>query len=154
MKTNLLILVLLLSSISLTAQTGPAKSFSPTELEVNETVIKFFDALSELDAVKLKQQVTTDFMLLEDGAVWNTDSLSKYFEPMKKLNIIRENKFNFVKTVVTDQTGWTAYYNRADMKIGQKQLAKDWLESAVLIKENGTWKIKLLHSTIIKPKGK
>jgi hypothetical protein len=154
MKKLIFIMTLLVSAFNLPAQTPVSSNFTAEELKVNATVVKFFDALTELDLVKLKLQVTKDFMLLEEGEIWNTDSLSNYFEPMKKLNITRVNKFSFVKTTVTDQTAWTAYFNRADMKRGEKKMSKDWLESAVLVKEDGIWKISLLHSTTIKPKGK
>jgi len=154
MKKLIFILTIVVSSISVAAQTPALQSFTTEELKVNETVIKFFDALTELDNAKLKLQITKDFLLLEDGLVWNTDSLTMYFEPMKKMNITRLNKFNFIKTVITNNTAWTAYYNTADMKMGQRQLVKDWLESAVLTKEGGSWKVKLLHSTVIKPKSK
>lgn len=154
MKKFVFILILLVSSISLSAQTVPTQSFSAEELKVNETVVNFFGALSELDAIKLKTHITKNFVLLEDGQVWNIDSLTKYFEPMKKISITRLNKFNFLKTTITNNTAWTAYYNRADMQMGQKQFAKDWLESAILTKEEGKWKVKLLHSTVIKPKVK
>ena len=124
MKKIIFILICCVSFISLSAQTLPAQNalpqnFNSEELKVNQTVVKFFDALSELDTQKLKLQTTEDFMLLEDGQVWNTDSLTRYFEPMKKMNITRVNKFNFIKTVITNNTAWTAYYNRADMQMGQ-----------------------------------
>jgi len=154
MKKLIFIIVLLVSSLQISAQTAPVQNFTTEELEVNTAVIKFFDALSALDADKLKLQVTKDFMLLEEGEVWNTDSLSTYFEPMKKLNITRLNTFKFIKTVITNQTAWTAYFNRADMKRAEQKMAKEWLESAVLTKEGGIWKIKLLHSTTLKAKGK
>jgi hypothetical protein len=155
MKTFFFFMILLLSSAAVQAQNELRQhNFSAAEVQVNQTVVKFFDALSELNAEKLKLHATKDLMLLENGEVWNTDSLVNYLEPMKKLKITRINKFKFITTEISGNTAWTAYYNRADMKRGEREIAQDWLESAILIKAEGLWIIKTLHSTVIKPKAK
>ena len=54
----------------------------------------------------------------------------------------------------TEQKGdmaWVSYHNTADLSVQTKKMKVQWLESAVLIKEGQHWKIRLLHSTEIKP---
>ncbi len=91
-------------------------------------------------------------MLLEDGAVWNTDTLISKVNQLKALDFSRTNRLNFIRTEVKGNTAWIAYHNAADITINGQKMTMQWLESAVLIKEGKEWKIKVLHSTVIKPK--
>ena len=119
---------------------------------VNQTIIKFFDAIAALDTKMMKQYTTKDFLLLEDGAVWNMDTLTNKLSPLKTISFSRTNHLDFIQTEVKGTTAWVAYNNTADMNVnGQKRNVR-WLESAVLVKEGKEWKVQLLHSTTLKPK--
>jgi ketosteroid isomerase-like protein len=43
--------------------------------EVQQTVIKLFDALSNRDSVSLKNYCAADIVLFENGSIWNADTL-------------------------------------------------------------------------------
>ncbi len=66
----------------------------------------------------------------------------------------RTNNLNFIKTEVKGNTAWVYYNNTAEMTINGKQRNANWLESAVLVKKDKDWKVKLLHSTTVQPKAK
>ncbi len=118
---------------------------------IEASVVGFFNGLSLINADTLKHYSTSsDFLLLEDGHVWNLDTLIQKTTSSKNLNIIRTNKFNFIRTEQYKNMAWVSYYNTADFRLNEKQQTIKWLESAVLLKENGRWKIKLLHSTRMK----
>ena len=134
------LLPLLLVSINTSAQ----KDSSET------TVIRFFDGLSELSETRLRETTTPDFILLEDGEVWNIDTLIAKIEPMKKQRFKRVNKFSFITTEEKGDIAWVSYHNTAEFTVNDKVQTVNWLESAVLIKQSGVWKMKLLHSTRIK----
>jgi hypothetical protein len=70
--------------------------------------------------------------------------------PRKNLNIQRINKFEFITIEQKDNIAWVSYNNSADFRLGEKQQTKKWLESAVLVRTKGRWKIQMLHSTKIK----
>ena len=118
--------------------------------QIQNTVLKFFDAISALDGAAIKTAVTPDFSLVEHGLIWNADSLIKNIMPMKAMNVKRINKLDFSKTEQQGNIAWVIYYNTAVMSMGDKQRTVKWLESAVLVKQTGLWKIKLLHSTDLK----
>lgn len=118
---------------------------------IKATIIRFFDGLSELNPDKLKAHTTADFLLLEDGAVWNMDSLTSNFSRVKKESFKRINTFSFIDTREEGNTAWVSYFNTADITFGNRQRTIKWLESAVLVKHSGNWKIQLLHSTHLKP---
>ena len=89
---------------------------------------------------------------MEDGAVWNMDTLTNKLSPLKTISFSRTNHLDFIQTEVKGTTAWVAYNNTADMNVkGQKRNVR-WLESAVLVKEGKEWKVQLLHSTTLKPK--
>lgn len=137
----LLILVVLL----------PITSFAQQDKEKIEAAITtFFDGISEIDGAKMKNQATADFILLEDGKIWNLDTLITNISIRKNTNIKRVNQFNFIRTEQSGKVAWVSYYNTAEFSLNEKRQTVKWLESAVLAKENGTWKLKLLHSTKLK----
>ena len=115
------------------------------------TISRFFDGISEIHEEKLRATVTEDFILLENGHLWNMDTLVTKVKNPKNPGIRRVNKFEFIKTEREGNTAWVSYHNTADFSLNEKQQTVKWLESAVLRKEKGKWKIKLLHSTRILP---
>jgi len=118
---------------------------------IEASISKFFDGLSEIDAKKLKAYTTDDFILLENGQLWNIDTLINKMSTPKNAGIKRINKFQFIKTEQNGDIAWVSYHNTAEFSLNEKQQTINWLESAVLRKENGRWKIKLLHSTRVVP---
>ena len=147
-KLLLLMLFFVASSRCINAQTPKSNE----QTMVNQTITKFFDAIAALDTKMMKQYTTKDFLLLEDGAVWNMDTLTNKLSPLKTISFSRTNHLDFIQTEVKGTTAWVAYNNTADMTVnGQKRNVR-WLESAVLLKEGKEWKVQLLHSTTLKPK--
>lgn len=129
-----------------------SKSFCQKEKDsIEASISRFFDGISEIDADKLKAYATEDFILLEDGHLWNMDTLVNKISTRKNSGIKRVNKFQFIKTEQNENIAWVSYHNTADFSLNEKQQTVNWLESAVLKKEDRRWKIKLLHSTRVVP---
>lgn len=107
-------------------------------------VQEFFAALSVPDQAKMRALVTADFQLLEQGEDWRLDDLLKLLKPSETK---RRNFFNVVRSEVTGDVAWVSYWNRAVITNAEKSRAVVWLESAVLRKQSGVWKLQMLHST-------
>jgi ketosteroid isomerase-like protein len=122
------------------------------QTKVNQSLTHLFDALAALDMNGIKQFSTRDLMVLENGVVWNLDTLARKVENLKGTSFARTNHLDFVKTEVQGNTAWVVYHNAADIIINGEEIHARWLESAVLVKEGGIWKIRLLHSTVLKRK--
>ena len=144
MKTFNIIMLVTLLSLTARAQSDLEKKL------IQGSVTRFFDALSTLDDNALKAEVTGDFTLIEHGLVWTADSLIKHLKPMKAMKFTRINKLDFIKTEQQGNVAWLYYFNTAEISRGTDRKVIKWLESAVLTKESGKWKIKLLHSTDLK----
>lgn len=145
-KTSLLIIAISFSTL-LQAQ----QSLTKDQQVIQQTVINFFESLSNRDSVSLKNYSATDITLFEYGRVWNLDTLIRR---VIKLNTAtdfkRVNSLEFINSSVDKNTAWATYNLHSEITRAGKQTSIHWLESVILVREKKKWKIKVLHSTMIK----
>ena len=147
MKKISLLLIALSSSAMLMAQ----EQLSTSQRAVQQTVIKMFDALSNRDSVSLKLYCTADITLYEYGQAWNIDTLIlKAITLNQSADFKRTNSFDFINITADKTTAWVTYYLNSAITRDGKQATAQWLETVVLVKERKQWKVKHLHSTLIK----
>ena len=144
-------IVLLIITISLSTLLQAQQLFSKDQLKVQQTVVLLFEALSNRDSVSLKAFCTADIELYEYGQVWNIDTLiRKGISLNQAADFKRINTFDFIDTKSDKTMAWVTYrLNSAIIKEGN-QATVQWLETVILIKENKQWKVKHLHSSLIK----
>ena len=121
---------------------------------IKNLVMESFDEIwSKLNSKNIEQYYTKDFLLLENGEVWNNDTIANYLDKalLDKPNPTRINTIEIIDTKVTNKTAWVAYHNYATFSIDGKIVFKaHWLESATAILTDKGWKLDMLHSTRIK----
>ncbi|MEO9964487.1 MAG: DUF4440 domain-containing protein [Reichenbachiella sp.] len=150
MKHLLAIVLLFASSASTMAQVKPTPE---EEQAAKQLIIDIFqDLLSDFDSTKVETHLTSDFLLLEHGEVWNNDTIKNYIR--KALiypdSTVRNNRFEFIKFEKSGDMIWLAYDNYAYWtKNGNVVGRMHWLESAVAVKKGSGWKLKMMHSTRI-----
>ena len=145
-KITLLLIAFLFSSV-LMAQQSPTTN----QQEVQQTVIRFFDALSNRDSVSLKAHSTADITLYEYGQVWTMDTLiHKAITLSQSANFKRTNSFDFINTTTDKNMALVNYRLQSVITKDDKPVTLQWLESLVLVKIKKQWKVKHLHSTLIK----
>ncbi len=120
----------------------------------------FENVFSILDSTKIDTYLTDDFILYEDGEIWNKDSIQNMVRQMteqfnsednKKYTFKRTNQFKFAKSHIEGNSGWIYYENFADFTMDGNSIAKmHWLESAHFIRTGKGWKISFLHSSPVK----
>ncbi len=124
---------------------------TPGQQAIQQTVIKFFDSLSNRDSVSLKTHSTADITLYEYGQVWNIDTLiQKAITLNQSADFKRTNSFEFINTIADKTTGWVTYHLQSVIIKDGKQSTVQWLETVALVKEKRRWKVKHLHSTLLK----
>ena len=97
----------------------------------------------------MNEITTNDFVLYEDGKVWNNDSLIKFLNKFPKLTV--EYKFDNLIINVDKTSGDMTYFNHADFVLNDTtKMNLNWIESATFRKIDGNWKINFLHSSIRK----
>ena len=142
---------LLLIAFSISAMLMAQEQLSTSQQEVQQTVIKMFDALSNRDSVSLKSYCTADITLYEYGQAWNIDTLIlKAITLNQSADFKRTNNFDFINITTDKTTAWVTYYLNSAITRDGKQATVQWLETVVLVKEGKQWKVKHLHSTLIK----
>ena len=145
-KLNTLILMICFTTISF-----GQSSIKTDESRIKELIIESFDEIwSKLNSKNIAKYYTEDFLLLENGEVWNNDTISKYLDNavLKKPIPIRVNSIEFIEVKVLNGLAWVAYKNQAIFSLENKIIRKaQWLESATAILTQNGWKLEMLHST-------
>ena len=145
MKKILLFLLAISFATLLKAQS------TESQQAAQQTVTKLFDALSNRDSVSLKKYCTDDIALYEYGMAWNMDTLiNRAIRLNTSADFKRTNALDFINTTVNKDVAWTTYYLHSEITKDAKLVSIQWLETVVLVKERKRWKIKVLHSSLIK----
>ena len=77
-----------------------------------DAVRNLFAAISAFDYGRMRSTVTTDFQLLEDGEVWDIETLIAAIRPGEG-SYIRRNYFSPIRTEGNNEVVWISYWNRA-----------------------------------------
>jgi hypothetical protein len=141
----------LLIALSITGLLQAQGGLIANQQAVQQAVINVFDALSNRDSVSLKLYCADDVALYEYGQVWNIDTLiTKAIVLNSATDFKRTNTFNFINTTVRKNTAWTTYNLQSQITSNGKQRVIQWMETVVLVKEKKKWKVKVLHSSMIR----
>ena len=147
-RLNFIILMMFFTTIT----------FGQVSNETDKTRIKnlinesFDEIWSKLDAKNIDKYYTKDFLLLENGEVWNNDSIKNYLDNamLRKPSLKRMNTIEVIEIKIANKMAWIAYQNYATFSTDNKIIRKaHWLESATAILTENGWKLEMLHSTRI-----
>ncbi|WP_226668328.1 hypothetical protein [Microbulbifer aggregans] len=107
-------------------------------------VVKLFSALSDANHSGMRSAVTDNFTLLEHGEIWDMNTLTNLVKPSKKQ---RKNFFSIISSETMGNSAFINYWNKAEVHDGDSKTEYIWLESVVVYKVNGEWKLQQMHST-------
>ena len=139
--------ILLLIPFLLLSSCQEKKTDNPAQLET--VLVGYFDGIKTKDFQKMRDLTTTDFVLYENGKVFNNDSIFKMIQSFPKYTA--KYKFENLKINVDNNSGNIHYFNHGDFVFNDTIKVKvDWLESATFKKVDGKWKMDFLHSTVRK----
>lgn len=142
---------LLIIALSLSTLLQAQPSLTKDQQAVQQTVINFFESLSARDSVCLKSYSTTDITLIEYGQVWTLDTLIRRAIRLNTAaDFKRANTLEFINSSADKNTAWATYNLHSEITREGKQVSIHWLESVVLVREKKKWKLKALHSTMMK----
>lgn len=115
-----------------------------------QPVKELFAAMSKHDGDAMKNTSTEDFQLLEHGEDWSMQRLIDAVQPKGK-PYQRKNFFKQIKAKQMGDMAWVSYWNKAEIHRESGVRTLVWLESAVMVKKDGHWKVQLMHSTRLEP---
>ncbi len=146
-------IIFLTLALSITALLQAQQLLSKKQIEIQQTVVKMFQALSNRDSIALKFYCSPDITLYEYGQTWNIDTLIRKAITMNQsADFKRTNTFDFINIKTDETTAWATYWLSSFITKDAKETAIQWLETVVLSRHKKMWKIKHLHSTLIKKK--
>ena len=124
---------------------------SKEQQEIQQSVVKMFQALSNRDSIALKSSCSPDVTFYEYGQIWNSDTIIRKAIAMNQsADFERINTFEFINTESSKTTAWVTYRLNSIITKDANRIDMQWLETVVLAKQGKHWKVKHLHSTMIK----
>jgi hypothetical protein len=141
----------LIFAISVSTLLQAQQKFTKDQLEVQQTIVNLFSVLSERDSVGLRKYCAADIELFEYGSAWNLDTLIlKAIILNTASDFRRTNTIDFISTKINGNTAWANYYLHSEISRNGQRSTAHWIETVVAVNERNKWKIKVLHSTLLK----
>jgi ketosteroid isomerase-like protein len=123
------------------------KSLTSEEKQVVDTVNTIFTAARADDVAKFESVITSDFYIFDGGARFNGDSIMAFIKAQHAAGKRYEWNVTEPDVHISGNTAWIAYVNKGSITGASGTVNQNWLESAFLEKQAGTWKIVFMHST-------
>lgn len=115
--------------------------------KVAETVRQMFVALTNDDLDLFRAVTSTDFYSFDVGKRFDGDELAELVRKSHASGKVYVWEVTDPKVHVDGNTAWVTYVNRGSISDAAGKRELSWLESAVLRKEKGAWRIHFFHST-------
>jgi ketosteroid isomerase-like protein len=137
----------LLSSAITGAAADQAGPSAVDQNRITEAIRSFFAAATVDDLDKLHAVTAPDFYAFDAGGRFSRDALMELIRAAHAAGKVYVWTVNEPEVHISGDIAWITYVNRGAIKdpAGTKDVT--WLESAVLQKEQGIWRIHFFHST-------
>ena len=110
----------------------------------------FFGAISRFDYAGLERAVTPGFELLEDTARMSLPQFRAFLQSMQGKATLAY-RFDGFTTEVRGPVAWTSYRNHGTVTAAGRRTPLEWLETAVLERRDGRWRVARLQSRPLAP---
>jgi len=131
-------------------ETQPAAA---DEQAAKQVIADYYDLFyRRLDERGYRALLTDDYLLLENGEIFDANGDIASI-PKAGDGYTRSDAFDFRTVRMLGDTAYVIYFLRSAV-VEKTEAARnlEWLESAVLRRSGGRWKVALLHSTrVVKP---
>jgi len=114
--------------------------------EIKRTVDAFFDALRKEDRVAFQRLTTTSFYSFDGGERYAGTELVDVVRDAYARGVQLNWSIGPLDTKLRCEVAWSAWENVGSAGIPPAVRPVRWLESAVLVRQNGSWKIDFFHS--------
>jgi ketosteroid isomerase-like protein len=122
-------------------------SLTSDQKQVVDTVSAIFIAARADDVAKFDSVIASDFYIFDGGARFNGDSIMALIRAQHAAGKRYEWNVTEPDVHIRGNTAWIAYVNKGSITDASGTADQNWLESAFLEKQAGTWKIVFMHST-------
>ncbi len=149
-------ILLITTALLLSSTIGAAPVDQPSpgadQVQVTDAIRSFFAAAMADDADKLGAVTTSDFYAFDAGGRFTRDTLMDLIKGAHAAGNVYVWSVNDPDVHISGDIAWITYVNRGSVKDASGTKDVTWLESAVLQKDKGIWRIHFLHSTRVPEK--
>jgi ketosteroid isomerase-like protein len=145
----IILAVILSGSLRTAAAQQPSQTSDTTQ--IIDTVKSLFAALSADDLSKFELAITREFYMFDGGERFTGAAIMGLIKTEQAAGKHYEWNITQPDVHITGDTAWIAYVNDGSVTDASGTIHRQWLESAFLRKEAGTWKIAFFHSTRVPP---
>lgn len=126
----------------------PACTTSPSDkAEIDRTVRGLFDALGKEDRVAFGRLTTASFYSFDVGKRFSGSELLDAVRDAHARGVELNWSIGPLDTHLGCDMAWAAWENSGSAGIPPKVQPVRWLESAMLVRRDGAWKVDFFHST-------
>jgi ketosteroid isomerase-like protein len=123
------------------------KLITADQAQIVDTVSTIFTAALTDDVAKFDSVIAPDFYIFDGGARFDGDSIMAFIKAQHLAGKRYEWNVTEPDVHISGKTAWVAYVNKGRITDASGTVSQNWLESAFLQKQAGTWKIVFMHST-------
>ena len=123
------------------------KSLTSDQRQVVDTVSTIFTAARADDVAKFDSVIAPGFYIFDAGARFNGDTIMALIKAQHVAGKRYEWNVTEPDVHINGNTAWIAYVNKGSISDASGTVNQNWLESAFLEKQAGSWKIVFMHST-------
>jgi len=144
-----LLIAALVAIFSTPAQSRTCPWTNAETARVDRAVRSMFDALKVDDRAAFQRAVTPDFLAFEIGRRMTADDLFTVIADSHRSG--RMINWSIGPMVIRGDcnSAWAAWDNVGSAGVPPAILPRRWMESAVLRRSPGGWRVEFLHSTVI-----
>jgi ketosteroid isomerase-like protein len=123
------------------------KPLTGDQARIWEAVSTVFSAARTDDNAKFSSVTAPGFYLFENGIRFDGDAIMALIKAQHEAGKQFEWNVTEPDIHVSGDTAWIAYVNKGSITDAAGTTKQNWLESACLEKQAGSWKIVFMHST-------
>jgi ketosteroid isomerase-like protein len=138
---------ILIFSPSVFTARAQRKPLTSDQRQVVKTVSTIFSAASAEDIAKFDSVIAPDFYIFANGTRFNGDAIMGAIKAQHAAGKCYDEHVTDPDIHISGNIAWIAYVNKGSITDASSTVSQNWLESAFLEKQAGTWRIVFMHST-------
>ena len=123
------------------------KPLTSDQRQIVDTMSAIFAAARTNDVAKFDSVIASDFYIFDGGTRFNGDAIMAFIKAQHAAGRRYEWNVTEPDVHVSCNTAWITYTNEGSITDASGTTNQNWLESAFLEKQAGTWKVIFMHST-------
>jgi ketosteroid isomerase-like protein len=133
--------------VNLSIRRAQETPLTSDQRQIVDAVNTIFRAARTDDVVKFNAVTAPDFYIFDGGVRFNGEGVTVLIKAQHAAGKRFEWNVTEPDVHISGNAAWIAYINKGSITDSSGTVDQQWLESAFLRKQEGTWKIVFMHST-------